>query len=95
MVLEESFQFVALLAVTLGFSFATLVDSQYRLIFKLGAGLCWFVLALSQLYFFGGSQLLAVPLMVLFFGFGLFFVFSIVSDFKQKKRDDVYGWLST
>ena len=40
MVLEESFQFVAVLAVTLGFSFATLVDSQYRLIFKLGAGLC-------------------------------------------------------
>ena len=93
MVLEESFQFVALLCITLGFSFATMINTEYRLIMKVVASLCWFVMALTQIYFFGGSQLLAVPTMFLFMAFGLVFTFSIVTDFRQKKRDEIYGFM--
>jgi uncharacterized membrane protein len=93
MVLEESFQFVALLVITLGFTFATLIKNDYRLLFKVVASLCWFVMALTQIYYFGGGQLLAVPLMFLFTGLGLIFTFSIVTDFKDKERDRVYGWM--
>ena len=93
MVLEESFQFVALLCITLGFSFATLIDNEYRLVMKVIAGICWFVLSLTQIYFFGGAQILAVPLMFLFMAFGLIFCFSIATDFRQKKRDEIYGFM--
>lgn len=95
MVLEESFQFVAIFVTTLVFSMATLPNTEYRLLLKVMAGISWFVLALTQYYYFGGSQLLAYPLTFLFLGFGLVFCFSIVTDFRNKKRDEIYGWMET
>ncbi|MFA5365512.1 MAG: hypothetical protein WC325_10075 [Candidatus Bathyarchaeia archaeon] len=94
MVLEETFQFAAILIVTLVFSVVSLLDLEYRLLLKVVAGCCWFVLALTQVYYFGGGQLLAVPLMFLFLGLGMVYCFSIVSDFRQKKRDEVYSFIS-
>lgn len=93
MVLEESFQFVAVFVITLVFSMASLMNTEYRIMLKVIAGISWFIMALTQYYYFGGSQLLAYPLTFLFLGFGLVFSFSIVSDFKQKERDRVYGFM--
>lgn len=93
MVLEESFQFVAIFVITLVFSMASLMNTEYRMMLKVIAGISWFIMALTQYYYFGGSQLLAYPLTFLFLGFGLVFSFSIVSDFKQKERDRVYSFM--
>lgn len=93
MVLEETFLFTAILVSTLVFSVIALLDTEYRLLFKFVAGLCWFVMGLSQFYFFGVGHALAIPMMFLFMGFGMVYSFSIVSDFRQKKRDKVYGFM--
>jgi uncharacterized membrane protein len=93
MVLEESFQFIAVFVITIVFSMASLMNTEYRIMLKVIAGLSWFIMALTQYYYFGGSQVLAYPLTFLFLGFGLVFSFSIVSDFKQKERDRVYGFM--
>ncbi|MFA5366046.1 MAG: hypothetical protein WC325_12765 [Candidatus Bathyarchaeia archaeon] len=69
------------------------MNTEYRIMLKVIAGLSWFIMALTQYYYFGGSQVLAYPLTFLFLGFGLVFSFSIVSDFKQKERDRVYGFM--
>jgi hypothetical protein len=92
MVLEETFQFTALLIITLVFSTVSLLNLEYRLLLKIVAGLCWFIMALTQIYYFGGGQLLAVPLMLLFLGLGMAYSFSIVTDFRQKKRDEIYNF---
>jgi hypothetical protein len=92
MVLEETFQFAAILIITLVFSTVSLLNLEYRLLLKIVAGLCWFIMALTQIYYFGGGQLLAVPLMLLFLGLGMVYSFSIVSDFRQRKRDEIYNF---
>jgi len=93
MVLEETFLFSAIFVTTLVFSILALVNTEYRLLMKVTAGLCWFVMALTQIYFFGVANVLVVPVMLLFLGFGMVYSFSIVSDFRQRKRDEVYGFL--
>ncbi len=93
MVLEETFLFTAILVSTLVFSIVALINTEYRLLLKVVAGLCWFVMSLTQFYFFGVDNVLAVPVMFLFLGFGMVYSFSIVSDFRQKKRDEVYGFM--
>lgn len=93
MVLEESLLYSALFVSTLVFSVVALLNTEYRLLLKVVAGLCWFVMALSQFYFFGVASALSIPVMFLFLGFGLIYCFSIVSDFKQAERDRVYGFM--
>jgi hypothetical protein len=84
---------MTLLGTTILFSAFSLADTEHRLLFKVVAGLFWFINSLTALYFFGGSGLLSVPLMLMFMGLGLVFCFSIVVDFKQKERDRIYGFM--
>lgn len=93
MVLSDTILYVSMFALPIVFSAFSMADNDYRLLFKIIAGLCWFIDSLSVFYFFGGSGLLSVPLMLLFMGLGFVFTASIVSDFKQKKRDELYGWM--
>jgi hypothetical protein len=93
MVLEEAYLFAAIIVTTLTFSIVALLNTENRIVLKVIAGLGWFVLALTQFYFFGVTHALGVPLMFLFLGVGMFYSFSIVSDFRQKKRDEVYGFM--
>lgn len=63
------------------------------MLLKVISAIFWFIDGLTVFYFFGASSLLAIPLMMMFLGLGLVFTFSIVTDFKQKERDRVYGWM--
>ncbi len=92
MVLEETYLFAAIVTTTLVFSVVALLNTEYRMLLKVLSGLCWFVLALTQFYFFGVDHALGVPLMFLFLGVGMFYSFSTVSDFRQKKRDEIYNF---
>lgn len=95
MVLSETVQFVVIMAVTVIFSaFALAIeDKNYtRLVLKLIASFCWFILSLTQLYFFGASQMLAIPLTLMFLGIGLFYAFSIVNDFRLAKHDRIWSF---
>lgn len=91
MVLSETIQFASVVMVTIVFSAFSFTDSQYRLVIKLIAGLMWFILSLTTVAFFGGTAVLTVPLMFMFMGIGLFFFFTTISDWKQKKRDEIWN----
>jgi uncharacterized membrane protein len=93
MVLSDTIAYVTILAVTIVFSsFALALGSneKLRIVNKVIAGLTWFVLALTQFYFFGGSHPLCVPMMFLFMGIGSVFCYSIVQDFKTEKNDRIW-----
>ena len=92
MVLSETIQYVTILGITIVFSAFSFMEFEHRLTVKVIASLCWFVMALTQFYYFGASQVLAVPFMFLFLGLGMVFSFSIVTDFRQKKRDEIYNF---
>lgn len=95
MVLSETVQFVVIFAVTTFFSaFALAVDNKdyIRITLKVIAGLCWFLLAVTQIYYFGGTQLLAVPFMMLCTGIGLVYCFSIVNDFRTEKHNRIWSF---
>lgn len=93
--LSETIQFIVIFAVTVVFSAFALVleDKNYtRLVLKVIAGVFWFIMAVTQIYFFGGTQLLAVPLMLMFAAVGLFYCFSIVNDFKTQKHERIWDF---
>jgi hypothetical protein len=92
MVLSETIQYVTILGVTVFFSAFSFADTEHRLVIKIVSGLCWFVMALTQFYYFGVTQVFAVPFMFLFLGLGTIFCFSIVTDFRQKKRDEIWNF---
>ena len=92
MVLSESIQFITILGVTLAFTVFSFMDIEQRLTMKVIAGICWFVMSLTTFFFFGTGQLLSVPLTFMFLAFGMISMFSIVTDFKQKKRDQVWNF---
>jgi hypothetical protein len=93
MVLSDTILYVTLLGTTILFSAFSLSDTEHRLVFKVIAGLFWFVNSVTAFYFFGGSGLLSVPLALMFMGLGFVFCFSIVTDFRQKERDRIYGFM--
>ena len=93
MVLSLTIAYISILGITITFSAFSLIDTEYRLVLKIIASLSWFIMSLTQFFFFGGSFALAVPMMMFYMALGLFFSFSIVTDFRQKKRDEIYGWM--
>ena len=93
MVLSDTLAYVTILGITVVFSAFSLADTEYRLIMKIIASLSWFIMGLTQFFFFGGSYLLAVPLCFFFIAVGVFFSFSIVTDFRNKKRDEIYSFM--
>ncbi len=92
MVLSETVVYVSLLGVTLAFSAFALASEMHRMALKIIAGLCWFVMALTQFFFLGGSALLAAPLSLLYVGFGLVFCFSMVTEFNETKRRKIWDF---
>lgn len=92
MVLSESIQFITILGVTLAFTVFSFMDIEQKIIMKIIAGICWFMLSVTSLFFFGVGELLSIPLMLMFLAFGMIFSFSIVTDFKNKKRDQVWNF---
>lgn len=94
MVLEDSLAYITILVISVVFSSFSLADTEYRLVLKIIASLSWMIMALTQFYFFGGSYMLAAPLAFFYVALALFFTFTIVTDFRQKKRDEVWGFLN-
>jgi hypothetical protein len=94
MVLSETIQYITVLAVTIFFSaFAFVIEKEMlQVVLKVIAGVCWFSMAVTQFYFFGGSQLFAVPSTIMFFGIGIVYIFSIVYDFKQENKDKIWNF---
>lgn len=92
MVLPETIQYASLLGVTIVFSaFALTIDKEgLKLVLKLTATICWFVMALTQFFFFGGSNVLAAPMVMLFLAFGIIFAFSTVTDWNTEKKDRIW-----
>lgn len=94
MVVSETVQYVTILGLSIVFSVLALViqENTYRLVLKVSASLCWFILSLTQFLFLGGSATMAVPLAMLFLGFGFVFAASIVTDFQSQKREKIFGF---
>lgn len=94
MVVSEAVQYVTVLGLSIVFSVLALViqENTYRLTLKIIASLCWFIFALTQFMFIGGSAVMAVPLAMLFLGFGFVFAASIVTDFQSQKREKIFGF---
>ena len=95
MVLTETVAYTSMLAITIIFSCIALAlgnKEKIRIVIKVIAGMSWFVLSLTQIYFFGASFLLAVPLMAMFMGIGMVFSFSIVQDFKTEKNRRIFSF---
>lgn len=92
MVVSETIQYITILGITIIFSAFSLINIEQKLVMKVSAGLCWFIMALTQFFFFGVTQALTIPLMFMFLGFGLIFSFSIVTDFKNKKHDAIWNF---
>lgn len=93
MVLSETIAYVTIFAVTLVFSGLALAlgnNEKLRIVVKVIAGLAWFVMSLTQFYFFGASHTLAIPFMFMFLGIGSVFCYSIVQDFKTEKNDRIW-----
>ena len=91
MVLTETIQYITVFAVTIVFSaFALAITNRLAVVLKVIAGLSWFTLSLTQFFYFGGSQVIAAPLSLMFMGIGLFFCFSIVTDFRTAKEKRIW-----
>ena len=62
----HTLRFLAVTIVFSSFALALGSNEKLRIVIKVIAGLTWFVLALTQFYFFGGSHPPGVPMMFLF-----------------------------
>jgi hypothetical protein len=91
MPITESIQYIAVFGITILFSCFALVLDEHKLLTKMIAGLCWFIMSLVQFILGGHQGVLTVPFSLLFMGFGLVFVFSTVTDYwkteGEKKRN--------
>ncbi len=92
MAISETIQYVTILAITIVFSAFSLTIESHKFILKIIAGLCWFIMALTQFMFMGGSAVLAVPFAVLYLGLGFVFTASIVSDFMTEKKSRIWSF---
>lgn len=90
MPISETITYIIIFALTIIFTVFALTLEKNRLLLKMSAGLCWFILALVTLITNTTFAVVPIALTFLFGGFGVIFFISTVDDWAGEKKDSFY-----
>lgn len=90
MPVSETVQYIVLFAITVIFSVFALTLDTYRLILKILAGFCWFILALLQFIVGDITSGFTMGIAFFFMGIGIIFLFSTIQEFFEQRKKGFY-----
>jgi len=88
MPISETISYIIIFGLTVIFTvFAlTMQEYAYKLLLKLIAATCWFIMAVIQFILGGTTSALTIPISSLFTIFGFIFCFSTIDDWQGEKK---------
>lgn len=85
--MSETIQYIIVFGLTIIFSVFALTMEKHALFLKIAAGVCWFIMAVTQFILGDITSALTLALATLFSVFGFIFFFSTILNWKGEKKD--------